>query len=91
MRAMEVRRKRERGEITCPTTIRRGIADQPYLRCDSAEIRAVLASGMQRMWLFLPNWASAQEQLLIRPRKDHVLAAMTAPQVISRQGAAIDQ
>lgn len=44
-RAMEVRRLREQGKMTCPTTISEELRTNPYLRCDSPEIRKVL--GME--------------------------------------------
>lgn len=41
-RYQDVRRKREKNEMTCPTTIGEELATNPYLRCESAEIRKVL-------------------------------------------------
>lgn len=44
-RAAEVMRLREQGKMTCPTTIADELKTNPYLRCDSPEIRKVL--GME--------------------------------------------
>ncbi|MFO1032686.1 MAG: hydroxyacylglutathione hydrolase [Hyphomicrobiales bacterium] len=41
-RAMEVRRLREQGKMTCPTTIGDELKTNPYFRCASPEIRKVL-------------------------------------------------
>ncbi len=38
-RAIQVAAKRARGEMTCPTTIGEELQTNPYLRCDSPEIR----------------------------------------------------
>ncbi len=45
MRYAEVRRLREQGKMTCPTTIGEELKTNPYMRCDSLEIRKVL--GME--------------------------------------------
>ena len=45
MRYAEVRRLREQGKMTCPTTIGEELKTNPYMRCDSPEIRKVL--GME--------------------------------------------
>ena len=39
MRTNEVRRKRAKGEMTCPSSIGEELATNPYLRCNSPEIR----------------------------------------------------
>jgi hydroxyacylglutathione hydrolase len=44
-RAHQVAAKRARGEMTCPTTIAEELQTNPYMRCNSPEIRAVL--GME--------------------------------------------
>jgi hydroxyacylglutathione hydrolase len=41
-RAAEVTRQRELGQMTCPTTIGDELATNPYMRCNSPEIRANL-------------------------------------------------
>jgi hydroxyacylglutathione hydrolase len=38
----QVAAKRARGEMTCPTTIGEELQTNPYMRCDSVEIREVL-------------------------------------------------
>ncbi len=45
MRAAEVKKLREQGKMTCPTTIGEELKTNPYMRCDSPEIRKVL--GME--------------------------------------------
>lgn len=45
MRAAEVKSLRERGKMTCPTTIGEELKTNPYMRCSSPEIRKVL--GME--------------------------------------------
>jgi hydroxyacylglutathione hydrolase len=42
MRANEVRHLREQGKMTCPSTIGEELKTNPYLRCDSPEIRQLL-------------------------------------------------
>jgi hydroxyacylglutathione hydrolase len=42
-RAQDVRRLREQGKMTCPTTIGEELKTNPYLRCDSPEIRKSLS------------------------------------------------
>jgi hydroxyacylglutathione hydrolase len=42
-RFTEVRSLREKGQMTCPTTIGDELKTNPYLRCNSAEIRKKLA------------------------------------------------
>jgi hydroxyacylglutathione hydrolase len=42
-RAMEVRRLREQGKMTCPTTIADELKTNPYFRCAAPEIRKVLS------------------------------------------------
>lgn len=41
-RAVQVAAKRARGEMTCPTTIAEELQTNPYMRCNSPEIRATL-------------------------------------------------
>ena len=41
-RFIEVQRLREQGKMTCPTTIGDELKANPYLRCDSPEIRRIL-------------------------------------------------
>jgi hydroxyacylglutathione hydrolase len=45
-RANEVSALRKRGEMTCPVTLANELKTNPYLRCDSPEIRKVL--GMEQ-------------------------------------------
>lgn len=45
MRAAEVHALRQRGKMTCPSTIGDELKTNPYMRCDSPEIRKVL--GME--------------------------------------------
>ena len=45
MRAAEVKKLREQSKMTCPTTIGEELKTNPYMRCDSPEIRKVL--GME--------------------------------------------
>ncbi len=42
MRAQDVKNLREQGKMTCPTTIGDELKANPYLRCDSPEIRKIL-------------------------------------------------
>ena len=58
---MEVARLREQGKMTCPTTIGDELRTNPYLRCDSPEIRKVL--GME-------NATDAEVFAEIRERKN---------------------
>jgi hydroxyacylglutathione hydrolase len=46
MRAAEVQALRAQGKMTCPTTIGEELKTNPYMRCDSPEIRKVL--GMEQ-------------------------------------------
>jgi hydroxyacylglutathione hydrolase len=62
MRAMDVKRTREKGGMTLPTTIGEELKTNPYLRCDSAEIRKVL--GME-------SAADAEVFAEIRTRKNN--------------------
>jgi hydroxyacylglutathione hydrolase len=45
-RAAEVMRQRQQNKMTCPTTIGDELKTNPYMRCDSPEIRKVL--GMEQ-------------------------------------------
>ncbi len=62
MRATEVKNLRAKGKMTCPTTIGEELKTNPYLRCDSAEIRTTLN---------MPDATDAEVFAELRTRKNN--------------------